>query len=1175
MNSPPKRMTRARAAARASADTTKPTRIVTAASRVRSLSTATASTKSTSAKRKARDDERSDFDEDMAGSNTRRAVRARPGNRDETAVCGTTSVESVSRESRSRSTRKATVVVPDNGQALTVTRARGRVRKPTSQDRTNPTPIAPRADKKTTQTRIADSIVSKPALDVSKSISRKTTTSQRPGKENVNHGMKAAETSSNVVVRGLRGRPTRRAAVPVQPSEKSRKKPLSPKKVTQMPFSRDKESSDAEISDGDGVSMTAKSPKRVTTDEFSKDKKAEDMYTDHEEEQLSGAAKCNAGPGTAAFGSPARRAPQSPPRETLKSPAKRVGGLQLPGLHMHTRVTSTVEQDTQTLPDLSNVLLQSPAKRPPSPIKGLNFPSRSFGSTINQDTSIKSCPMLQSPAKRAMPGASSLMQHPARASAPLSESQEMQSIMAANLPGPSSGRPSDLLLAEDLDDSMQNSTADYPFDEPIQSPCFSARMLAMLPNQTDLQVVVQAADELSEYTQPVWTSNATSPGTENCGALSGITLREDSSIHQDQPRLETAGISQEAGNEDFMNLQDKITDMEEPEENPFLTDKSEAATNKSQYESNFKIQDGIVDSCCNSKSDIESKDDVCREMTESVLHDRKGQRTSYLDGSIYATRRLSRRSNAGLQPSTEQSGSCSATTTIQSETSTSSVAKDINSIFSKDDSHDPLKAFRTDTSPTRSTFFEDEIMVHADFLSSEKQSMSIQPVEYESDGANSMEDVDMFDEDVALTQDANVVSPMLRQKSEEVVENCVCEETLSEASQEYGDENEVPVEPPRIPQMATPARLFPQTAFFTTTKVPLKPADDSESSPLKKRSFSAGRTSFRNAGSLSKNATAVSWSPTKDRRRASIHPGDMFTTPIKGDQQSSAETPGTPARRDVDPVLLRGCVVLVDVHTTEGADASGIFVELLTHMGAKCVKTWHWNPSGSGNGDSSSSKVGITHVVFKDGGKRTMEKVREAGGAVHCVGVSWVLDCERENEWLDEAPYYLDTSVIPRGGARRRKSMEPKAITNLNGTIVSGDNKLFEPISTPKNRRESTLWMRTPPEKCEEEDDEELEWSCALLTPVPKTPAPEAVAKYASELPVTPSSEEDSDLQSPTKQSLLTRTCPPKEGKYHDLSHGILSRDKDEQVVMRLMAARRKSLQFAPKIGSPLARTWN
>lgn len=152
--------------------------------------------------------------------------------------------------------------------------------------------------------------------------------------------------------------------------------------------------------------------------------------------------------------------------------------------------------------------------------------------------------------------------------------------------------------------------------------------------------------------------------------------------------------------------------------------------------------------------------------------------------------------------------------------------------------------------------------------------------------------------------------------------------------------------------------------------------------------------------------------------------------------------------------------------------------------------------------------------------------------------------------------------------------MEPKAIANLNGTIVSSSNKSSKAPNTPRNRRESTMWMHTPSDQGDQ-DDEDLEWSCALLTPIPKTPAPEAVAKYAAELPETPSTGDDaSHLASPTKQSLLTRTCPPKEIKYCELGDGILSREKDEQVMMRLMAARRKSLQFAPKIGSPLARTW-
>ena len=96
--------------------------------------------------------------------------------------------------------------------------------------------------------------------------------------------------------------------------------------------------------------------------------------------------------------------------------------------------------------------------------------------------------------------------------------------------------------------------------------------------------------------------------------------------------------------------------------------------------------------------------------------------------------------------------------------------------------------------------------------------------------------------------------------------------------------------------------------------------------------------------------------------------------------------------------MLQGAVVFVDVHTTEGADASGIFVELMTQMGAKCTRTWAWNPrasmivSGQDSAATAGGKIGITHVVYKDGGKRTLEKVRDTKGVVKCVGVGWVLE---------------------------------------------------------------------------------------------------------------------------------------------------------------------------------------
>ncbi|KAL2439135.1 hypothetical protein ABEF95_016123 [Exophiala dermatitidis] len=142
--------------------------------------------------------------------------------------------------------------------------------------------------------------------------------------------------------------------------------------------------------------------------------------------------------------------------------------------------------------------------------------------------------------------------------------------------------------------------------------------------------------------------------------------------------------------------------------------------------------------------------------------------------------------------------------------------------------------------------------------------------------------------------------------------------------------------------------------------------------------------------------------------------------------------------------ILSGAVVHYDIHTTEGQDASGVFVELLTAMGARCVKEWKWNPrAGAGvrasmpasasleHAGHGPTSTGVTHVVYKDGGKRTLEKVRSANGSVLCVGVGWVLDCYREGKWLDEAAYAVDSSVLPRGGSRRRKSMEPRMLQQL------------------------------------------------------------------------------------------------------------------------------------------------
>ena len=251
----------------------------------------------------------------------------------------------------------------------------------------------------------------------------------------------------------------------------------------------------------------------------------------------------------------------------------------------------------------------------------------------------------------------------------------------------------------------------------------------------------------------------------------------------------------------------------------------------------------------------------------------------------------------------------------------------------------------------------------------------------------------------------------------------------SQASDEYGDENAVPIDPllldvrERVEDQTltcTPARVFCEQPreTHTVSKVPLRPAgDDSPRKVPRKRSKSlAGHLAVvetpdkpivgHSRTVVSKAQGLMNFESTKQ----GPSPVMSFKTPFEASIENP-QTPktggfsiaGTPLGINTVPDVLKGAVVYVDVHTTEGADASGIFVELLTQMGARCVKQWLWNPRAStaGNPEAGNevsdcstpgSKIGITHVVYKDGGKRTLEKVHESKGAVVCVGVGWVLE---------------------------------------------------------------------------------------------------------------------------------------------------------------------------------------
>lgn len=192
---------------------------------------------------------------------------------------------------------------------------------------------------------------------------------------------------------------------------------------------------------------------------------------------------------------------------------------------------------------------------------------------------------------------------------------------------------------------------------------------------------------------------------------------------------------------------------------------------------------------------------------------------------------------------------------------------------------------------------------------------------------------------------------------------------------------------------------------------------------------------------------------------------------------------------------------------------------------------------------------------------------------MYTTSLTHYCSCEREDKWLDEADYAVDTSIVPRGGSRRRKSMEPRALANLNGSLVPAETPVKQPPSEIAPTREF-LTFDTPMSRRE---TFELKQQHA-----PSTPVADGDDVMMMDAEGVPDDEEgfDSPLSPTTPYylsqgaKLVQKTCPPKQSRerFFPLS-GRIEDQPNEAVRQRLMMARRKSLQWASKVQSPLGRT--
>jgi hypothetical protein len=978
--SPPKRVTRARAATKTTDTGVKTTKIATAAAKAkitRSLSTA----KRTTSASDSQYDELNDPIQELIEperSKPRGRPRKVPVIQPEPEMEETTTAPPPKPRGRPR---KVVVDAPAPAPAPEPSRPRGRPRKI---DNPEVASIVVEAPARTTRTRTAT--VSKAAAP------KKSVQFEEPGKENVVPAPSNANGKEKEVATGLRAKPVRKPVTTAaratrgQPRGAAQKSaPLSPKKTTQVATGKDNESDDE-------LAGTGKTPTKPLM--MSPIKPAGSVFTSSSTKKLNFSSSnalntfATKDLGGSIMASPARRPPSSPFKESLNtSPQAPSLGNCL--LRSPLKLPLPPQKSTTTLSaPLAAPLLQSPARRLPSPTKVAEngSPSR----TRNNNSIDGATPNTFKISKFATPR--TLTQGAVRAG---------QMLRSNRLAHASTGSPT----------GSSTGTKDANESDMLSVPKFSGRLSSILPRDSDpalapSEPIVEMEDypEIVEAEDPMVIDEAVT-------VVGGLADSQTTTPPASPPKASTGAFN-----------------LREVDENPFQD---------SDSEDEFGSESRRFPPTALAGFGISSPNFASSPATPTPF--------TAISKTPRAARSVAQRSDSktpiGFTPLAKQLSNWMPASPEKSGSGASENGQTI--------SVDMGAAVQP--SPARNSYFDDEMSVRDEMqiateepehvieendfspvelddedyaLAHEADEMSLlepdqlENVEHAMDGPVSFEPAaeDMADEFINTEQGhANeMMDEFVHTDSAQVensgeaaaqVENFDAESAPSEVSQEYGDENVIPIDPallaldaqtPMRPKFVTPKRVLTERVFHTVSKVPLKSEAGSSSvraSPVKRSASISKLPSQWPANNLTRSKTVISYSPSKRARSRSPRkdaavPSDCATPSAAGaDVWSTIGTPARTPRRDLNTALLRGAVVFVDVHTTEGADASGLFTELLTQMGARCVKRWDWNGS-----KEDGSKIGITHVVFKDGGRRTLEKAKETGGVISCVGVGWVLE---------------------------------------------------------------------------------------------------------------------------------------------------------------------------------------
>lgn len=241
---------------------------------------------------------------------------------------------------------------------------------------------------------------------------------------------------------------------------------------------------------------------------------------------------------------------------------------------------------------------------------------------------------------------------------------------------------------------------------------------------------------------------------------------------------------------------------------------------------------------------------------------------------------------------------------------------------------------------------------------------------------------------------------------------------------------------------------------------------------------------------------------------------------------------------------LKNVVAFVDVRTAEGDDAGKIFVEMLRGLGAKVL---------------GRLVFPLTHIIFKAGRPLTIEKyMLHPRPKPELVGIGWVVRCREMVARAEEVLYRIDINTaqglpLTTGDPNTQHFNS----TSAHAFLASASNNIStHPTSNNNNNNTNhTAHNRR------------------------KSMEPKALSSLNSGRLVNQGCSTSSTFDSSSAGGAsLSRSCINNKPETHEDNQATIpsapsaaAESNDTLLAQSIEKARRKSLQFLPRVGSPLA----